>query len=262
MFLDRRLRHSFLQMVLVLAAVAACVSAQLVSGITGNHQQGYYQSYQDPYLAQYPRYYTPGHQDLYHGVQQQHQQQMVYPEVHQRTIYPGVQQLNFARGAVNSQAQQVDTVGQNTAVPLDYNYVPVTPVPIESQHQSLDEYGRYSFGFTGGDLGRYETRDAYGNVQGSYNYVDSEGQLQTQHYVADELGFRVVGTNLPKSPEVSAVPSAVAIPAVVTVPPLKPVTDTPEVAAAKAAFVKAYNKAALAAHEATDEDVTTESTST
>ncbi|KAK8406008.1 hypothetical protein O3P69_007018 [Scylla paramamosain] len=41
------------------------------------------------------------------------------------------------------------------------------------------------------------TRDAYGNVHGSYTYVDSYGNLQTQHYVAGKGGFQVEGTNLP-----------------------------------------------------------------
>nr|XP_027220837.1 formin-like protein 5 [Penaeus vannamei] len=48
---------------------------------------------------------------------------------------------------------------------------------------------------------RAETRDAFGVVRGSYNYVDSEGKVQTQHYVADALGFRVSGTNLPVAPD-------------------------------------------------------------
>ena len=30
-----------------------------------------------------------------------------------------------------------------------------------------------------------------------YNYVDSEGHLQTVQYVADAQGFRVAGTNIP-----------------------------------------------------------------
>ncbi|KAK7070148.1 hypothetical protein SK128_023123 [Halocaridina rubra] len=126
-------------------------------------------------------------------------------------------------------------------------------VPIDSQYQSVDEYGGYTFGFRGGDLARTETRDAFGNVRGSYDYIDSEGKLQTQHYIADKNGFRVIGSNLPQAPEaIGAVPS---LPQVVNnVQQPKPVQDTPEVAAAKAAFIKAYNKAALEAAEAPDID--------
>lgn len=246
-------------MVLVLAAAAATGSAQL-PGIAGNHQQAYYGSYQDPYLTPYqvqypqayPGYYSAGQQEEYQGVQP-----LAYPAV-QQTTYPQIHQSSFA-----TSQPEVYAVNQEGGVPvvpaadLDYNFAPVTPVPIESQYQALDEYGQYSFGFTGGDLGRYETRDAYGNVQGSYNYIDSEGKLQTQHYVADEMGFRVIGTNLPKSPQVAATATdttkVAAAPVVVTLAPRpQPVTDTPEVAAAKAAFVEAYNKAALAAAEAPD----------
>ena len=42
-----------------------------------------------------------------------------------------------------------------------------------------------------------ESRFADGSVAGMYNYVDSEGHLQTVQYVADAQGFRVAGTNIP-----------------------------------------------------------------
>ncbi|ROT70845.1 Cuticle protein 6 [Penaeus vannamei] len=129
-------------------------------------------------------------------------------------------------------------------------YQPAQPQyqPIESQYQSLDQYGQYTFGFAGGDLARSETRGADGSVRGSYSYVDEDGRTQTQHYVADELGFRVTGTNLPQVPAGGA-----AAPVHEPLPTPQPVRDTPEVAAAKAAFLKAYNEAAIAAAEAPDE---------
>ena len=34
-------------------------------------------------------------------------------------------------------------------------------------------------------------------MRGSYNYLDTEGRIQTVHYIADALGFRVAATNLP-----------------------------------------------------------------
>ncbi|XP_063585307.1 uncharacterized protein LOC134762689 [Penaeus indicus] len=133
-------------------------------------------------------------------------------------------------------------------------YQPAQPQyqPIESQYQAVDQYGQYAFGFTGGDLARSETRGADGSVRGSYSYVDEEGRTQTQHYVADELGFRVTGTNLPRAPEVPA--GGAANPVYEPLPTPQPVRDTPEVAAAKAAFLKAYNEAAIAAAEAPDID--------
>ncbi|ROT85155.1 hypothetical protein C7M84_020984 [Penaeus vannamei] len=79
--------------------------------------------------------------------------------------------------------------------------------PIQSQYHAQDEIGQYSFGYAGGPSSRAESRDAFGVVRGSYNYVDSEGKVQTQHYVADALGFRVSGTNLPVAPTPPSRPS-------------------------------------------------------
>ena len=125
--------------------------------------------------------------------------------------------------------------------PISYNVAPVAPV--QSQYHAQDELGQYSFGYSGGPSSRAETRDAYGIVRGSYNYVDSEGKVQTNHYVADGLGFRVSGTNLPVAPEAPEAPALVAP---------EPVMDTPEVAAAKASFKMAYDEAAAAAEAAPD----------
>ncbi|CAL4069066.1 unnamed protein product, partial [Meganyctiphanes norvegica] len=118
--------------------------------------------------------------------------------------------------------------------------------PIQTQYHSQDELGQYSFGYAGGPSNRAETRDAYGNVRGSYNYIDSNGQTQTQHYVADHLGFRVSGTNLPVGPDAPAVPVTAALVAPVQV------QDTPEVVAAREEFIALYNEAAAAAAAAPD----------
>ncbi|XP_063851896.1 cuticle protein 16.8-like [Scylla paramamosain] len=127
--------------------------------------------------------------------------------------------------------------------PVKYNAATVVaPVaPVHTQYHAQDELGQYSFGYAGGPSSRAETRDAYGRVTGSYNYVDSEGKVQTQHYVADALGFRVSGTNLPVAPDAPEAPALVAP---------EPVQDTPEVAAAKAEFRTAYDEAAAAAEAA------------
>ena len=110
--------------------------------------------------------------------------------------------------------------------------------PIKTQYHSQDELGQYSFGYSGGSSNRAETRDAYGNVRGAYSYIDSNGQLQTTHYLADARGFRVSGTNLPVGANALAGP--------------EPVQDTPEVAAAKAEFQVLYNAAAADAAAAPD----------
>ncbi|XP_037778378.1 cuticle protein 6-like [Penaeus monodon] len=135
------------------------------------------------------------------------------------------------------------------AAPVSYNVAPFAPVaPIQSQYHAQDEIGQYSFGYAGGPSSRAETRDASGVVRGSYNYVDSEGKVQTQHYVADALGFRVSGTNLPVAPDAPEAAPLAALPG----PIPEPVQDTPEVAAAKVAHQQAYDEAAAAAAAAPD----------
>merc|ERR1712130_1005367 len=68
---------------------------------------------------------------------------------------------------------------------------------------------------------------------GSYTYADEAG-VHTVNYVADALGFRVAGDNLPVGPVDTAVAPVHAI---------APVVDTPEVVEAKAAFFQAYEAA-------------------
>ncbi|XP_047497350.1 uncharacterized protein LOC125044624 [Penaeus chinensis] len=43
--------------------------------------------------------------------------------------------------------------------------------PVKSQYHAQDELGQYSFGYNAGDSARQESRDAYGNVRGSFSYV-------------------------------------------------------------------------------------------
>ena len=142
------------------------------------------------------------------------------------------------------------TVATGPVSPITYNVAPVAPIapvasvapvaplaPVHSKYHAQDELGQYSFGYSGGLSSRAETRDAFGIVRGSYNYVDAEGKVQTNHYVADGLGFRVSGTNLPVAPEAPEAPALVAP---------EPVQDTSEVAAAKVAFRSILEKTAVA----------------
>ncbi|XP_042883691.1 larval/pupal cuticle protein H1C-like isoform X1 [Penaeus japonicus] len=84
------------------------------------------------------------------------------------------------------------------SVPVASHVSGVT-TPVKSQYHAQDELGQYSFGYNAGDSARHESRDAYGNVRGSFSYVDSYGNVQSQNYVADDYGFRVEGTNLPRA---------------------------------------------------------------
>ncbi|KAK7084350.1 hypothetical protein SK128_016381 [Halocaridina rubra] len=144
------------------------------------------------------------------------------------------------------------TLNAVAPTPLSYSFAPVAAVapvaPVQTQYHAQSELGEYAFGFAGGPSSRDETRDAFGVVRGSYNYIDSEGKIQTQHYVADALGFRVAGTNLPVAPE-----APVAEPLALPGPLPEPVQDTPEVAEARAAFKIAFDEAAAAAAAATPE---------
>ncbi|KAK7084352.1 hypothetical protein SK128_016383, partial [Halocaridina rubra] len=94
---------------------------------------------------------------------------------------------HYAAPAV-SVAHAAPAVSVAHAAPVTYS---------QSQYHSQDELGQYAFGYNAGNSARDEVRDAYGNVRGSFSYVDSYGKLQTQHYIADDYGFRVVGTDLP-----------------------------------------------------------------
>lgn len=104
------------------------------------------------------------------------------------------------------------------------------PTILKTQYHSQDELGQYAFGYVGGSSTAHEVRTLDGAVRGSYTYLDSNGELQTANYIADNNGFRVEATNLPLAPVVPDVP-----PMILPVP----VKLTPEVAAATAAHLKA-----------------------
>ena len=81
-----------------------------------------------------------------------------------------------------------------------YTHASVTPVftaPTKTQFHIQDEFGQYRFGYAEPSANREEIRLADGSVTGHYNYVDADGHIQTVKYVADALGFRVAGTNIP-----------------------------------------------------------------
>merc|ERR1712112_574368 len=105
--------------------------------------------------------------------------------------------------------------------------------PASSQFQAQDEFGNIAYGYQNINSAKQESGNALGGVTGSYTYADEAGD-HTVNYVADALGFRVAGDNLPVAP----VHAAVA-----PVNTLAPVVDTPEVVEAKAAFFQAYDAA-------------------
>lgn len=101
--------------------------------------------------------------------------------------------------------------------------------PVISQYHSQDTLGQYTYGYNGGSSAKVESKLLDGVTRGSYSYVDAEGRLQTVEYTADSVnGFRAAATNLPKAS-------------------LSGISDTPEVAQAKADHFRAYNEASLRA---------------
>merc|ERR1711872_673024 len=127
------------------------------------------------------------------------------------------------------------------AAPVAATYAAAAPVvaaapvaaPASSQYQAQDEFGNVAYGYQNINSAKQESGNALGGVTGSYTYADEAG-VHTVNYVADALGFRVAGDNLPVAP----VHAAVA-----PVNTLAPVVDTPEVVEAKAAFFEAYDAA-------------------
>merc|ERR1712168_47573 len=127
------------------------------------------------------------------------------------------------------------------AAPVAATYAAAAPVvaaapvaaPASSQYQAQDEFGNIAYGYQNINSAKQESGNVLGGVTGSYTYADEAG-VHTVNYVADALGFRVAGDNLPVAP----VHAAVA-----PVNTLAPVVDTPEVVEAKAAFFQAYDAA-------------------
>lgn len=108
------------------------------------------------------------------------------------------------------------------------------PSIYKTQYHSQDQLGQYAFGYVGDASTAHEVRTLDGAVRGSYTYVDSDGQLQTANYIADDKGFRVEATNLPHVPQTKDEPAPLLLP--------QPVKATPEVEAATAAHLRAVAK--------------------
>merc|ERR1712123_86647 len=92
------------------------------------------------------------------------------------------------------------------AAPVAYAAAPIAaPIagPVSSQFQAQDEFGNVAYGYQNINSAKQEQGNAYGGVTGSYTYADEAG-VHTVNYVADDLGFRVSGDNLPVAPVYNA----------------------------------------------------------
>lgn len=71
------------------------------------------------------------------------------------------------------------------------------PEVVSTQYHKQDELKNYEYGYSNINSAKKEQGNAYGGVTGSYSYVDGHGLQQRVDYVADALGFRASGTNVP-----------------------------------------------------------------
>ena len=145
--------------------------------------------------------------------------------------------IQYATGPIQYAAGPI----QYAASPIQYAAAPaiIAPAVTKTQYHAQDEFGQASHGYAHPGQAAAEVRDAFGNVRGSYAYIDPNGKEVRVNYVADAVnGFRVESNALPVAPEAPAVPALVAP---------EPVTETPEVAQARAEHEKAVAAAAAAA---------------
>ena len=147
-----------------------------------------------------------------------------------------------------------------SAAPLAYAHpfvgsravvAPVPAAPLALQHHAQDEFGNVAYGYVDHNSAKQEAGNGYTGVTGGYQYVDAYGKLQTVNYVADALGFRVADSRLPVGPTYDGVsPVAPVYDGVAPVAPVydgvapAPVEDTPEVVAARAEHLAAFEKIA------------------
>jgi len=136
------------------------------------------------------------------------------------------------------------------------------PTEYKSQYHSQDELGQFSFGHISADQAHHQVRDYTGAVQGSYTYIDADGEQVVAHYIADSNGFRVSSNALPVAPTFDGVaPTFDGVAPVAPVFELEPVMETEEVMAATAEhfrLVAEHNDLVAAAIAAAAEEVATE----
>ncbi|XP_043192686.1 uncharacterized protein LOC122389550 [Amphibalanus amphitrite] len=187
-----------------LSALVAAASAQLALPYAGLYNAGLYHGYNG--YAGYNGLYPAGYTG-YNGF---------YP-----TTYAG---------------------GYHPAGYAGYGYA--APYSYASTYHAQDELGQASYGHVQADQAHSAVRDAYGNVVGSYSYLNPEGETITVKYTAGANGFQVASNALPVAPVdtgVAPVETRTA-PIDTGVAPL-PVDFTPEVKAATAEHLAAVEEA-------------------
>ena len=142
-------------------------------------------------------------------------------------------------------------------VPVSTSKVVAAPaLPSTQQFHSQDELGNLAFGYANINSARQESGNTWlGTRTGAYSWTDANGIVQNVNYVADGLGFRVAASNLPVAPLPIPAPEVpLPIAPVFTLVGPDPVTETPEVAEARAEHEALKAEAAAAAAEAPEEE--------
>merc|ERR1712110_871633 len=188
-------------------------------------------------------------------------------------VHPQVAPVNYAYAPQTAYpytyapyAQAYAPVAAPIAAPAPVYATPAVIPPLSSQFHAGDEFGNSQYGYSNLNSAKHEVGNAFGQKSGSYQYVDPAGNLQTVSYVADHLGFRVEDSRIPV--HVAELPVAPVHDAELPVAPVyeyelpvapvyngvapvapvydgvapEPVEDTPEVAAAKAEFLAAFEE--------------------
>jgi len=135
------------------------------------------------------------------------------------------------------------------------------PVVVNTQFHAQSELGEYEYGYSNPTSSKYERKDAYGNVEGTYSYLGPDGRVVTNNYVADPAGFR--SSLAPSNGVREIVEEAVAVPIAAAVdpvvadvgvavadafqPPVEAAVYTPDTFAVHEA-VPAYDEANLITH--------------
>lgn len=133
----------------------------------------------------------------------------------------------FSNDAPASMITQGPYPGAYTAVSSDE--------PSEAtQFHSQDGQGQFLFGHSSPQQARLESRSADGTVRGSYSYINPDGRTIKVTYTAGENGFQPVEEGEGVFPQ--------------------PVTETPEVAAARALHARLYDQAKWLAELSPEED--------
>lgn len=159
--------------------------------------------------------------------------------------YLGAAQLAYPVASAGPLAYTHPFVGSHAVV------APVPAAPLNIQHHAQDEFGNVAYGYIDHNSAKQEAGNGYTGVTGGYQYVDAYGKLQTVNYVADALGFRVADSRLPVGPTYNGVaPVAPVYNGIAPIAPVydgvapAPVEDTPEVVAARAEHLAAFEKIA------------------